>query len=73
MFRLIGLPGDTPLTEEQLEAMTQGLKFYSEQEMQLALTTATLANRSNRLESLMARLNVAPNTIYKDMDLSHII
>jgi hypothetical protein len=69
VFRLVALPIDRPLADDEAEAMTRAFQWFSEQEKQLALTTTILTGHSDRVRAILKGLDVPEASIVEPVDL----
>lgn len=73
IFRLVALPADIGLTDEELKAVSEGFGFFSDAEKQLALTTTMLTCRPGKVSNVFDRLGLAPSAIYDDVPLDLLL
>ena len=67
IFRLVALPEGIELTGEEMDSVTNGFGFFSEEEKQLALTTTMLTCRPGKVRGIFDRLKVEQSAIFSEL------
>jgi len=67
IFRLVSVPGDTPLQDADWADLVKAFKLYSLNEQRLALGTTILTGRSDRVLRLMQELGLEEHDIFAPM------
>ncbi len=73
VFRLVAFPEGIDLIEAELEAVTEGLGFFSEPEKKLALTTTMTTHCPNKICSVFERLNVQQSAVFTELPVEKIM
>jgi flavin-dependent dehydrogenase len=68
VFRLLALPPDCA-GESDDARLVEALRFFSQTERELALTTTVLTHRSDRLAALLSQAGTEVNSVYDDIPL----